>query len=57
MFGGKKISFHIACLLYGSPKIGYLLKEIVEYLAEYYNTMSKVIKKIEREEDREISRH
>jgi len=53
----KRYHFHIACLLYGSPKIGYLLKEIVEYLAEYYNTMSKVIKKIEREEDREISRH
>jgi DNA-binding MarR family transcriptional regulator len=38
-------------------KYGYSLKEIAGYLMVYYNTVSRMIKKFEREEDGEISRH
>jgi DNA-binding MarR family transcriptional regulator len=43
----KNQAMHEACLQYG-----YTLREIAEYIGVHYTTVSKVIKKIEGEEEK-----
>jgi len=50
MSGDKKISPHITCLLSCEQPLS--SKDIAEYIGVHYATVSRAIKKIEREDEK-----